>query len=62
MQQKIGYEAVEAFLLKYERFSHEAEYRPICFAEGQLQPFVDPTCVPATKFCERMAPPSTATP
>jgi hypothetical protein len=46
----------------HERFSHEAEYRFICFAEGQLQPFIDPKCLPAPKFCERMVPPSTATP
>ena len=34
MQQKIGDEAVEAFFLEHERFSHEAEYRFICVAEG----------------------------
>jgi hypothetical protein len=62
MQQKIGDEAVEAFFLKHERASHEAEYRFIWFAEGQLQPFIDLKCLPATKFCERMVPPSTATP
>ena len=62
MQQRIGDEAVEAFLLKHEHFSHEAEYRRICFTEDQSQPFVDPKCLPTTKFCERMVPPSTATP
>ena len=62
MQQKIGDEAVEALFLKHERFSQEAEYRFIWFAEGQLQPFINLNCLPATKFCERMVPPSTATP
>lgn len=49
----VGRQAIDAYFLKNQCFSHENEYRLIWFAEGERKAHIDIKCPAALKFCER---------
>lgn len=52
-QRHMGRHSIDAFFVKQNRFSHEAEYRFIWFASGPHRDYLDIKCPAALQFCER---------